>query len=213
MLWIICGIIVSYLIGSLPTAYIYGRLVKGIDIRKHGSGNIGATNALRVFGKKAGGFVLFIDIMKGAIPVILIGNSLVFNNPAVPSDLTRILLGMSAIFGHNWTIFLGFKGGKGVATSLGVLIAMAYSIQEFAIALGIVIIVWFLVFFIYRVVSLASIISGAVFPVVIICSKSSLTLIIFSIVIALFLIIRHLPNIKRLLQGKEPKLKFKKTSY
>lgn len=212
MLWIIIAIIVSYLLGSIPTAYLYGKLAKGIDIRKQGSGNVGATNALRVLGTPAGVFVLFIDMLKGILPVIFIGNYLLDRGVNIAPDLLRILIGIGAIIGHNWTIFLEFKGGKGVATTFGVLIGFAFAIPGFALILLLVIFSWVLTFAICRIVSLSSIISGIAFPVCMILFKPSAVLIIFSILIMCFIIIRHTANIKRLLQGKEARLSFRKSS-
>src|SRR3989338_6731967 len=113
MPWIILGICISYFIGSLPTAYIFGRVLKGIDIRKFGSGNVGATNALRVLGKPAGIAVLVLDIFKGVVAVLFLGNIIATRITGIPDVTLRVLLGFSCISGHNWTIFLRFKGGKG----------------------------------------------------------------------------------------------------
>ena len=111
------SLVLAYFIGAIPTGYWAGRLLKGIDIREHGSKNMGATNVLRVLGKGPGIAVLLIDILKGVLPLTLIANLLGISDP-----LTLVLIGIAAVAGHNWTVFLGFKGGKGVATSLGVLI-------------------------------------------------------------------------------------------
>lgn len=112
MLWIIITICASYLLGSIPTAYIFGRLLKGIDIRDFGSGNVGATNALRVLGKPVGITVLIIDILKGVLAVALLGNLLSAKVSFLPPEILRVMSGLCAIAGHNWTIFLNFKGGK-----------------------------------------------------------------------------------------------------
>lgn len=209
MLWIIIAIIISYLIGSIPTAYIAGRLLKGLDIRKHGSGNVGATNALRVLGKKAGICVLLIDVLKGALPVIFIGDFVLAKTPLLPQDALRIILGAGCIFGHTWTIFLNFKGGKGVATSLGVLVGLSFKICGLGKIIGLVILIWLIIFLLLRIVSFASIIACICFPSLVIVYRQSNVLIIFSCAIALFVIIRHRSNLKRILQGKEPRLKFK----
>lgn len=210
MLWIIIAVIVSYLIGSIPTAFLYAKLFKGIDIRKHGSGNIGATNALRVLGKRAGITVLIIDVIKGIIPTIFLTDIVYQQSNIFPINTLRLCLGLSCIFGHNWTVFLKFKGGKGVATTLGVLIALSIKIPNFAIVLLLLVIVWFCVFLISRIVSLASITVGLIFPIVIMVFKFNLTFIIFAFIFSIFLIIRHLANIKRLLSGIEPRISFKK---
>ncbi|MBP7216705.1 MAG: glycerol-3-phosphate acyltransferase, partial [Candidatus Omnitrophica bacterium] len=135
MLWILLGIIISYCIGSFPTAFVFGRLIKGIDIRQFGSGNVGATNALRVLGKKVGITVLCIDIAKGFICVFVIGYFFQGLIPETLAIVSRLLFGVSCIIGHNWTIFLQFKGGKGVASTLGVLIGLAATIPGLYIVL------------------------------------------------------------------------------
>lgn len=110
MLWIITGIIISYFIGSIPTAFIFGRLLQGIDIRKFGSGNVGATNAIRVLGKRVGIAVLILDILKGVISILLVQE--IASRINISPEILRILSGVSCICGHNWTIFLNFKEGK-----------------------------------------------------------------------------------------------------
>ncbi|MBU2222377.1 MAG: glycerol-3-phosphate acyltransferase, partial [Candidatus Omnitrophica bacterium] len=123
MLWIIPALLVSYLIGSIPTAYIFAKVLKGIDIRKTGSGNVGATNAARILGKKTAIVILSLDILKGLLPVIFLGD-LISPQVGLNQEVLRIMLGFSSIAGHNWTIFLGFRGGKGIATTLGVLLGL-----------------------------------------------------------------------------------------
>jgi len=112
-------IIISYLIGSIPTAYIFGRLLKGIDIRKFGSGNVGATNVLRVLGRAPAIIVLLLDIFKGFLAVVFVADFIALGCQSIPPETLRIILGFSCIAGHNWTVFLGLKGGKGVASTLG----------------------------------------------------------------------------------------------
>lgn len=208
---IFLAIIVSYIFGSIPTAYLYGRLFKGIDVRKSGSGNVGATNALRVLGKKAGLVVLLIDISKGIIPVVFISDFIINNNYSVLSeDFIRIVLGISCILGHNWTIFLNFKGGKGVATTFGVIIGLSLRVPGLALIMGLVILGWFSVFLLTRVVSLASILSSISFPVLAVVFKQTKAIVVFAILVCVFILIRHIPNIKRILQGKESRISFKK---
>ena len=101
---IVCGLICSYLLGAIPTAYIFGKMLKGIDIRQHGSGNVGATNAFRILGKGPGSLVLFLDVLKGALAITVIGNIL-----HLDQIFLRVLLGASVVIGHNWTVFLNFK--------------------------------------------------------------------------------------------------------
>ena len=210
MLWIIPAITVSYIIGSIPTAYIFGRLLKGIDIRKHGSGNIGATNAWRVLGKPAGITVLLLDILKGYIPVVLLGNFLVFKISLGDSTVMPILLGLSCICGHNWTLFLGFKGGKGIATTLGVLIGLSMQIPGLKLILLLLILTWVLIFLITRIISVASVLTSIALPIFSAIFKQPRAAFFLSILLCVFSIVRHLPNIKRILQGKESRLTFKK---
>ena len=195
-------IIVAYIMGSIPTSYILGKKFKGIDIRNFGSGNVGATNALRILGTKYGVISMILDMAKGAIPVFaakLLGYS----------DIWLILIALTAILGHIFTIFLKFKGGKGVATSAGVFIALAPS------AIGIALLVFIIVVWISKYVSLGSILAAStLFAVELIINirngfqqKEILTLIT---IVALFIIIKHKANIKRLIAGNENKISFKK---
>jgi glycerol-3-phosphate acyltransferase PlsY len=208
MLWILLAIIVSYLIGSIPTAYIFGRLLKNIDIRKFGSGNVGATNALRVLGKWPGITVLILDVIKGILPIVFLGDFLLLKSTLNP-QAALIILGLSCIAGHNWTIFLNFKGGKGMATTLGVLIGLAFRIADLKMILVLLIMTWLLVFLITRIVSLASLISALALPVVMVLFKQSTILVITSLILSGFVILRHKSNLSRLLRGKETKLTFK----
>lgn len=208
---IIPGIIISYLIGSLPTAYLFGRLFKRIDIREHGSGNMGATNALRVLGRGAGITVLLIDILKGALPVIFIGDYLVARNPGLSPEVVRIIIGISCICGHNWTVFLKFKGGKGVATTLGVLIGLSLGIPVFAKSLILIIFLWLIVFLFSRIVSLASLIAAFAFVPLLVIFRSSMVLVVFGLLISAFIVVRHKKNISRILQGKESRITFRKS--
>lgn len=210
MLWIILGPTISYLIGSIPTAYIFGRLLKGIDIRKFGSGNVGATNAFRVLGKGPAIAVLTLDILKGFIAVLFLGNVIAPLVTSISDEILRIILGMGCICGHNWTVFLRFKGGKGIATTLGVLIALAFKIVGIRLILNLLIITWLAIFLFTRIVSIASVLTSISLPIYMAIFKQSGVLIISSIALSIFIILRHKPNLKRLLQGKEPRLNLKK---
>jgi len=207
-MWIILGIIINYFIGSIPTAYIFGRLLKGIDIRQYGSGNVGATNALRVLGKGIGITVLAIDIVKGFLPLLLWGDFFAARTPVNP-EIVYIILGVSCICGHNWTIFLNFKGGKGIATTLGMLLAMAVKIPGLGLVIGLVLIIWVITFMISRIVSLSSIVAAVTLPLFMIIFRQSLILIIASLLLSCFTIYRHKSNIQRLRQGKESTIRFK----
>jgi glycerol-3-phosphate acyltransferase PlsY len=207
MPWIILGTIISYLIGSIPTAYISARLLKGIDIRKFGSGNVGATNALRVLGLGPGIAVLTLDILKGFAVVLFLGNVITSRLTPAWDEQLRVLLGLSCICGHNWTIFLKFKGGKGMATTLGVLMGLATKVAGLKLVLGLVILTWVLIFMLFRIVSIASIFTGISLPLYMVLFKHSNLLIFSSIILAIFIIFRHRSNLKRFLQGKEPRFK------
>lgn len=210
MLWIITGILISYFLGSIPTAYIFGRILKGIDIRQFGSGNVGATNALRVLGKGPGALVLAIDILKGFVSAALLAGALERKAHIAP-EILCVLLGLSCICGHNWTIFLRFKGGKGIATTLGVLIGLTTKIASLKSILLALIIIWVIVFLFSRIVSLASLIAGISFPFFIYGTHQSYFLFIASLTLSLFVVIRHKANIARLLKGQEHRISFKKS--
>jgi len=149
--------ILAYLVGSIPWGFLIGKL-KGIDIRSHGSGNIGATNVRRVLGRPLGTLCFLLDLLKGLLPVVLIGALL---GPAllVPPDLGRALAAGAAVSGHVWPVWLGFKGGKGVSTTLGALVAVSW----LAVLMGVV--AWVVAFFLTRYVSVASLVSANLLPV------------------------------------------------
>jgi glycerol-3-phosphate acyltransferase PlsY len=212
MPWIILGITISYLIGSIPTAYIFGRLIKGIDIRKFGSGNVGATNALRVLGKGPGILVLFLDIVKGILPVYFLADFVILRTSILSDEFLRIIFGFCCISGHNWTVFLRFKGGKGVATSLGVLIGLSLKIAGVAWILGLAVLVWLSIFVIFRIISLSSIAAAISLPVSAWLLGQSSILLCFSSLVALVAIFRHKANIIRLLKDQEPRLSWKKNT-
>lgn len=206
MLWIILGLVVSYLVGSIPTAYILGRLIKHKDLRQFGSHNVGATNAFRVLGKGIGIAVLFIDIIKGIIPVVMISDYIILKNNAPCGEIIRVILGVAGACGHNWTVFLNFKGGKGVAVTFGVLIGLVIKYSSLRMVFVCVLGAWVISFVISRMVSFASILSSLVFPVCMLLFKQQRVFLIMSIVLSVFIIYRHKPNIKRILAGKEPRL-------
>ncbi len=200
MLRITLGILISYLVGSIPWAYIFGRLLKGIDIRQFGSGNVGATNALRVLGRGPGIVVLVLDILKGVLTVVILGQT----------EILSIVFGLCCICGHNWTVFLKFKGGKGVATTLGVLLGLAIKLSGLRLILGLLAITWLSVFAFSKIISLSSVVTAIVFPVYTVLFKRFLkqpnVLICLSIILSILIILRHKPNLKRLFQGKEPRI-------
>ncbi|MFA5311020.1 MAG: glycerol-3-phosphate 1-O-acyltransferase PlsY [Candidatus Omnitrophota bacterium] len=207
---IILAAILSYLIGSIPTAYIFVRLIKKADIRKVGSGNVGATNALRVLGKGWGITVLILDILKGFLPVIILGSLFAPGLSLAQERNLFIAIGLSAICGHNWTIFLSFRGGKGVATTLGVLIGLAFKIPGLNMVLGLTVLVWVVSFVLIRIISVSSILAAASFPVFTLIYRQPRLVILVGMLLSLFVILRHKSNIKRLLNGKEHRLHLKK---
>ena len=198
---VILGIVLSYLIGAIPTAFIFGKLLKGIDIREHGSGNVGATNAFRVLGKGPGIIVLLIDVIKGIIPVTIIADFC-----GLTTILLRVLLALVVVCGHNWTVFLNFKGGKGIATSLGVLIGLTIKIAVIRPVLFVTIFVWLICFLFTGFVSLSSIIAATILPLVMVMTGQSIEIVSLGIIFCIFVVIRHRPNIKRLLQGQEGRI-------
>jgi glycerol-3-phosphate acyltransferase PlsY len=208
---LLLAIVLSYLLGSIPTAYIYGRFAKKIDIRKHGSGNVGATNVYRVLGKGPGTFVLILDILKGLLAVWAIGDLFLLTE-----NYQRIFLALSVVCGHNWTIFLGFKGGKGIATSLGVLIGLTIKIASIRIVLALTLLVWIGIFCLTGFVSLASISAATVLPIIMVLTNQSIEIVFLGIIFCVFVVLRHRANIKRLLAGQENKVNLpfnkKKTS-
>ena len=211
MLWIIAALIISYLLGSIPTAYLFGRMLKGIDIRKIGSGNIGATNAMRALGKGPGVTVLLLDILKGFIVVIFLGDYFAHKPISWQVQNLRIIMGLCCICGHNWTIFLKFKGGKGIATTFGVLLGLALKLPGIGIIIGILVLTWGIVFMVSKIVSLASIAAAIALPVSMLLFKQPINLVIVSVILCIFVLIRHKLNLQRIAQGKEPRLYFGKT--
>ncbi|KXS42310.1 MULTISPECIES: glycerol-3-phosphate 1-O-acyltransferase PlsY [unclassified Candidatus Frackibacter] len=188
-------ILIGYLLGSIPFGLLLTRLVKGVDIREHGSGNIGATNAYRIMGFGMGVMVALFDISKGYFGV-LIAKQVFGTSPS----LILILAGLAAVAGHNWPIFLKFNGGRGVATSVGVLISLMPK------AVLIAFFVWLITVLTTRYVSLGSILGAALIPILAILFNNPLVYVSLGIAIATFVIYRHRPNIKRLLAGEENKI-------
>lgn len=201
---IIFGAILAYLLGSIPTAYVAGRLYKGMDIREHGSKNVGATNVFRVLGKVPGIIVLVIDILKGTLAVVLI--PFIFG---VNGEITAyIVFGLAVVCGHNWTFFLKFKGGKGVATSLGVLIGLMISIASFRVVVASCVLIWLVTFVAFGYVSLASLFSAVTFPILMIVFSQPVELVVLGVIFCILIVFRHRPNIQRLLEGRESRFSF-----
>jgi glycerol-3-phosphate acyltransferase PlsY len=199
----------AYLLGSIPSAVWIGKSWYGIDVREHGSKNAGATNTFRILGKRAGITVLILDIIKGFISVSLprillqantFENSLIYEEQIV---YIQIVAAISAVLGHVFPIFARFKGGKGVATSLGVVIGIHPP------AAGVCVLLFLVVFLVFNFVSLGAISASIAFPLVLIFvfNVKNQGLIIFSIILSTAVIIAHRKNIVRLLKGNESKMK------
>ena len=201
------AILIAYLLGSVPTAVWIGKIFHNTDVRDHGSGNAGATNMIRVLGWKTGIPVLLIDLAKGWAAAML---PVLFNLAAHESALLinlMIMTGITAIAGHIFPIFAGFRGGKGVATVFGVLIALQPVLTLICVG------VFLLVFLVTGIVSVSSMSAGFAFPILLLAVFDTPSLIfkIFSVFVAVALLMTHRNNIKRLLKGEEKKL-FKKRS-
>jgi len=198
-------IILGYLIGSIPVGFILGKLVRGIDIREHGSGNIGMTNVMRILGVKAGVFVFFADIAKGAAAVALAWAILAYSPNMVVWG--QVAGGAAAIVGHSWPIYIGFKGGRGIATGFGAVLVLSWPVGLIAF------VVFLLVVGISRYVSLGSILGAltmllAMIPFVVldVWSFGHFAYIVFGLVVVPIVIFRHRDNIRRLLSGTESKI-------
>ena len=188
---IIVYAVLAYFIGSIPSGLIIGKTFFNIDVRQYGSKNIGATNTYRVIGLKAALPVFLCDALKGAAGVVLLSSY---------GPMYMILGGILAMMGHNWSIFLGFKGGRGVATGLGVLIALSPLVALFCF------LVWGIIVYFTKLVSLGSIVAAALVPVLMYVTGESYWFVGFGGLAALFVIVRHWDNIKRLLAGNELKV-------
>ena len=185
--------VLSYLVGSIPSGLILGKLFWHTDLRKYGSHNIGATNAWRTLGKVPGIIVFLADSLKGQAGVLL-GLSL------VGTPLAAVIGGLLAIVGHSFSLFLRFHGGKGVATSLGVLTMLMGNVTLIVFAL------WFTIVYMTRYVSLGSVVAGVLTPILAALFAYPMEYIVFTVIAAFLVIVRHHENIKRLMNGTENKI-------
>lgn len=210
-LWLtLCGaiLLVAYLLGSVPTGYMAARLLKGIDIREHGSGSIGATNVLRTLGKGPGVLVLLIDTFKGVLAIAqvhwLFNLAATTGPPAVNPDpwlpWMVALAGLAAVLGHSKSIWLGFSGGKSVATSLGILLSMSWQVGLGTLG------VFGVVLAITKIVSLSSISGAIAVSVLMLLLTRSLPYQLFAVAAGLYVVWRHRSNIERIIAGTEPRL-------
>jgi len=211
MLYLLLLILTSYVIGAIPFAFIIGKIFRNVDLRRHGSGNLGSTNAFRVLGIALGILVQILDVGKGLAVVLITTNffyhNLPFENFTPFDDITvlKIIAGISAVFGHTFSLFMGFRGGKGINTALGMLISLAPVDTSISIGFFILVLVS------SGYVSLGSIVASVSFPVVMFVRENIFkvqitgyqTLIFFSIAVSIFLLYNHRSNIKRLLYGNE----------
>ncbi|NLI11895.1 glycerol-3-phosphate 1-O-acyltransferase PlsY [Pelotomaculum propionicicum] len=189
-------IFVAYLIGSIPFSFLVGRWWKGIDIRQCGSGNVGTTNVWRTAGPVAGIIALAGDLGKGVLAVILARH---FGGPWLVT-----LAGAAVLAGHSWPLFLGFKGGKLIATAAGVFAAVSFPV------LACTAVIWFVLVGIFRYISLASILGIISIPILMAAFHLDFPYILLGVFAAVFAVYKHIPNMKRLANGTEPKINLKK---
>ena len=204
--------IIAYLVGSINFSIIISKRMAGFDVREKGSGNAGTTNMLRSVGVKAAAITLLCDILKGVVVIliaILIGNIV----DGLDDALLVQLAGIFVIIGHTFPIFFGFKGGKGIATSLGVLLMINWQIGLICLVFALILMV------ITRIVSVGSIAAAILFPVLVIfigqnyiVPVNNWSYLIFSIIVAILVLFNHRENLKRIFTGKENKISFKKSS-
>lgn len=218
MLNFIVIVLLAYLVGSIPTSIIIGKLVKGIDIRDHGSGNAGGSNVFRVLGWKYGILTILLDATKGAIAVVLIARLYFGNFPfpnATPFDdftLVQIIAGVAAVLGHIWTVFAGFKGGKGIATALGFMITIVTVDMLLALAIFVAVVS------LSKYISLGSITAAFSIPLIMFVRENVFnahiqgygTILPFAIAIALLVLYTHRGNVVRILNGNENRISLSK---
>lgn len=186
------GVLASYLLGAVPSSYIAGRALRGIDLREHGSGNLGATNAFRVLGPRVAAPVMAADVLKGFLPVLLF--------PAWDTSAGwtwALVYGAAAIVGHVFPVYMGFRGGKGVATAAGVFLALA------PLAVGVALAAWIIVVWRSRMVSLASITAALVLVVMLFVTGAQPALLALGIAVAGFVVFAHRSNVARIRRGEE----------
>lgn len=204
MIWIVLAAAIGYLLGSINTSLVVGKLFYKKDVRQYGSGNAGATNTLRTLGKTAAAIVVIGDLLKGIL-ACLVGRWLAGETSAGVYG-GEYAAGIMAVIGHNWPLYFGFKGGKGVMTAFAVVL-MFSPLAALICLLGFIVLVA-----ITRYVSLGSIVAGVAFPLVAWLLGEPLLLVLTGVLLALLIIFRHAANIRRLLAGNEDKLSFKSKS-
>ncbi|HJV46544.1 MAG TPA: glycerol-3-phosphate 1-O-acyltransferase PlsY [Bacillota bacterium] len=192
------AVLIGYVLGSISFSYLIAKWKAGIDIREHGSGNAGATNTLRVLGRGPGILVLFLDAIKGIVAILIVSGLLHGDEAQLAAA------GFGAILGHNWPVFFGFRGGKGVATTIGVMAVISF--YPFLISVLITI----LIIYFTRYVSLGSLVFFILMPIIMYLKADPTAFVIMAILVGIIGIIRHSANIKRLIKGTESKLGQKK---
>lgn len=204
--WMIFVAIVAYAIGSINFSVIFSRKFAGFDVREKGSGNAGTTNMLRSVGKKAAAITLVCDILKGVVSILIAVVIGLFAN--VDKSLLVQIAGIAVVVGHTFPIFFEFRGGKGVATALGVLITTNWEIGLICLIFALVLMA------LTRMVSMGSIAAAVLFPVLTLFIRNSYIVpgsyFVYSVILAVIVVFNHRSNIKRILEGKENKLSFKK---
>jgi glycerol-3-phosphate acyltransferase PlsY len=185
-------LVLSYLLGSVPSSYIAGRLLRGVDLREHGSGNLGATNAFRVLGAGVAAPVMLFDVLKGVVPAAMLPGI-----AGVPTLSWTLAFGAAAIAGHVFSVFVGLRGGKGVATAAGVFLALA----PIAVLIGFI--VWLAVLWASRMVSLASLTAAISMSVIIAVTDDRPAVLALGFVVAAFIVFAHRANIGRIIRGEE----------
>lgn len=199
-IWYIVIVVVGYLIGSINLSIVLTKKVKGVDIRKEGSGNAGTTNTLRVLGKKYAAIVLLFDILKGVVVILI---AMLISPLVADANLLISLGGLAVILGHNFPLYYNFKGGKGVATTLGIILIVTPSLGCICLIFGLIIIA------LTKMVSVGSILAAILYPILVLFLAKEYF--IFALFVSLLLIFRHRKNIKKILEGNESKISlFKK---
>ncbi len=199
--------IIAYLIGSINFSVIFSKKLAGFDVREKGSGNAGTTNMLRTVGKKAAALTLICDILKGVVS-ILIARLIAWIWPELDGTLLLQIAGISVVLGHTFPLFFGFKGGKGVATSLGVILSTNWQVGLICLVFALVLMA------LTQTVSIGSIMAAILYPVLMIFlgieeGTNVLPVVIGSILLAVLVVFNHRSNVKRILEGKENKINFK----
>lgn len=197
---LIFSMFIAYLVGSIPTGYLVARFKTNTDLRGFGSGTTGATNVLRAAGKLAALVTLVIDVLKGYVAAAILPNMMYTFRLDIPLQQYCAIMGLCAVIGHNWPVFLKFKGGKGIATSAGVLLGIAPA----PLLVGLC--AWVLVFVFSKIVSMSSIIAAIVIPVAAYIMNVNVDARILTIILAVLTVLRHHGNIKRLVKKEEKKI-------